>query len=609
MVKIIAVLLVFSGVVPPDANAQRQMERLGRGVVAIKQSDGKVFISWRLLATDPEHIAFNLYRSADDGAFQKINSEPFTTSTNFLDETAPEGKTLSYAVRDLVDGKETGRSKSFALAATAPANPYLALPLKQIEGYSPNDASVGDLDGDGEYELVLHQAGRGRDNSHNGFTDPPVFQAYKLDGTMLWEISLGRNIREGAHYTQFIVMDLDGDGKAELVCKTADGTVDGIGNVIGDSTRNWVNGNGRILEGPEYLTVFSGETGEALATVGYVPGREPLDGWGRGGQTDHVGNRADRFLAAAAYLDGKLPSVIMCRGYYGRSVLVAWDFRDGKLTQRWIFDSVEGENPYSGQGNHNLSVADIDGDGRDEIIYGSMVIDDDGTGLYTTGFGHGDALHIGDFIPSRSGLEIFGIHEHPQPGMPGASLRDARTGEVLWKGALGQDVGRGVAANIDPDHPGAELWFAGSGGLLDMQGNVIGPQPPSANFLVWWDGDLTRELLDDIHVDKYKVGRIFTAEGAKSINGTKATPVLSADILGDWREEIILPSADGSELRIYVSTHPTEHRLYTLMHDPQYRLSVAWQNVAYNQPPHTGFYIGEDMDPAPKPNISTVKVP
>lgn len=605
--KFVAIAIVFAVLDLQPVYPQRAMEYLDRGLVAIQAKQDEVFISWRISANEPEHLAFNIYRTIGEGSPHRLNSLPLTGGTNYQDRDFPIGKEISYYVHDVINGKEVAMSRAFVLQTATVAKPYLSIPLKQIEGYRPNDASVGDLDGDGEYEIILHQTGRARDNSQDGQTDPPIFQAYKLDGTLLWEINLGINIREGAHYTQFIVIDLDGDGKAEFVCKTADGSVDGIGNVIGDGTKNWVNDRGRILDGPEFLTVFHGETGRALATADYVPSRYPLDGWGRGGRTDSHGNRSDRFLAAAAYLDGELPSVVMCRGYYGRSVLVAWDFREGTLKQRWVFDSLDGDNPFSGQGNHNLSVADIDDDGKDEIIYGAIVIDDDGEGLYSTGFGHGDALHVGDLMPSRPGLEVFSIHENPGSDKPGASLRDAGSGEIIWKGALGKDVGRGVAANIDPHNPGAELWFSGSGGLLNAQGDSIGPQPPSTNFLVWWDGDLTRELLDGIHVDKYKVGRIFTAEGSKSINGTKSTPTLSADILGDWREEIVLPSEDDTELRVYVSTDPTEHRLYTLMHDPQYRLSVAWQNVAYNQPPHTGFYIGEDMAPPPKPNIIVKK--
>lgn len=596
------------------------MEYLNRGTIAINQGGGKVYLGWRMLGTDPEDIAFNIYRSAGAGNALKLNDKPIENSTNYVDEDVDLTISNTYFVKVVSKGKETETGEPYILPANTPVQQYFSIPLKTIPGYTPNDASVGDLDGDGQYEVILHQTGRGVDTPSPGITDVPIFQAYKLDGTLLWQINLGKNIREGAHYTQFIVIDMDGDGISEFACKTADGTIDGKGKVIGDSTKDWRNltvppGNtlyGKILNGLEYFTVFSGKTGEALATTDYVPGRNPLNGWGgHGGDggTDSTGNRVDRFVAGAAYLDGKLPSVLMCRGYYGRTVIAAWDYRNGKLTSRWVFDSKDGENPYSGQGNHGLSIADVDSDGKDEVVYGAMVIDDDGKGLFTTNLRHGDALHVTDLDPSHPGLEVFGIHEIEEGTKgPGAALYDARTGEILWSGHKDEDVGRGVAENIDADNPGAEMWFSGSNGLLNLKGKKIGPNPSSTNFLCWWDGDLTRELLNGNGIDKYKAGRIFTATGCSSNNGTKSTPALSADILGDWREEVILRTTDNKELRIFTTTIPTEHKLYTLMHDPQYRMAIAWQNVAYNQPPHPSFYIGEDMKPAPRPNIG-IKIP
>jgi rhamnogalacturonan endolyase len=590
---------------------QRQMEKLDRGLIAMRQGLDSVYIGWRLFGTEPDNITFNLYRKTGAQEAIKLNTAPIDKSTNYVDTKVDFNFTNAYFVSAVMNGVEQTASKSYLLPVNSPSKQYLDIPLKTPVGYTPNDMSVGDLDGDGEYDLVLHQTGSGRDNASNGFTDPPIFQAYKMDGTFLWEINLGKNIREGAHYTQFMVYDLDGDGIAEFACKTADGTIDGKGKVIGHPTKNWVNKAGKILDGPEFFTIFSGKTGEALATTPYIPAREDIGGWGgRGGngKNDFTGNRVDRFNACIAYLDGIHPSIVMCRGYYGRTVLAAWDWRNGKLTSRWVFDTKDDKNPYSGMGNHGLSVADVDGDGKDEIIYGAMVVDDNGKGLYTTGLRHGDALHVTDLDLDNPGLEVFGVHEIEEGTKgPGAAVYDAKTSKILYKGSIDEDVGRGVADNIDNTRVGAQMWWSGSNGLFDMKGNRIGDQPRSTNFLIYWDGDLSRELLDGNHIDKYNGGRLFTANGYLSNNGTKSTPALSADIFGDWREEVIFRSYNNQSLRIYTTTIPTQHRMYTLMHDPQYRLSIAWQNVGYNQPPHTGFYFGYGMKKAPKPNIYLVE--
>jgi rhamnogalacturonan endolyase len=592
-----------------QAGAQRQMENLGRGVVAINQGGGKVYVGWRMLGTDPDDIAFNLYRATGGADLMRLNLEPIATSTNFVDNNARLDQATAYFVRPVLNGQEQPPSVSFRLAANPPARPYLSIPLRTPPGYSPNDASVGDLDGDGEYEIVLHQAGRARDNAHPGPTDEPILEAYKLDGTFLWRINLGKNIREGAHYTQFMVYDLDGDGKAEVVCKTADGTVDGVGKVIGDPKADYRDSRGTILDGPEFLTVFDGMTGRALATTPYLPPRGRVADWG-----DDYGNRVDRFLACVAYLDGARPSVVMCRGYYTRAVLVAWNWREGKLTRVWTFDTddgTHGSRAYRGQGNHNLAIGDVDGDGKDEIVYGACCIDHDGKGLYSTGLGHGDAMHLSDRDPDRPGLEVFSSHEKPS-ATAGAEFRDARTGALIWGLPSTGDVGRAVAMDIDPRHKGYECWVAGGDirGLYNCKGVKISDRRPrSCNFGVWWDGDLLRELLDGNRISKWNWEDgsetvLLTAEDCRANNGTKSTPCLCADILGDWREEVIWKTADGKELRIYTTPLPTEHRLYTLMHDPQYRLSVAWQNVAYNQPTQPGFYLGVGMQKPPRPRIT-----
>lgn len=592
--------------------AQPAMERLNRGVVGFRVSEGGIFLSWRLLGSDQPDIGFEVYRYYAGGRKEKITQQALYKGTNYLDEGVDLGQEVTYSIRAIQNGKVVDES-AFVWKSNGPIQQYVELPLRTPEGYTPGDVSVGDLDGDGTYEIIVHQTGVGKDNSQNGLTDRPILQAYRLDGTFLWEIDLGVNIREGAHYTQFIVYDLDGDGKAELVCRTADGTRDGVGNILGDADRDWrihsvdSSNFGRVLSGDEFLTVFNGEDGRAMCSVPFVPERGDITAWGSPQRYDTNGNRADRFLAGVAYLDGEHPSLIMSRGYYNRTVIVAWDYQEKQLAQRWIFDTEDSQHPYSGQGFHSLSIADVDQDGKDEIVFGAMTVDDDGTGLYTTGLGHGDALHVGNLDPSRPGLEVFAIHELKGGAQGvGVSLQDAQTGEILFQGSLNEDVGRGVAANIDPHHSGAYMWWSGSRGLYDMQGVRVGGSPGAANFLTWWDGDLSREMLDKNRITKYGVGTIFEAIGASSINGTKATPNLSADIFGDWREKLILRTDDNQALRIYSSTIPTDHRVYTLMHDPQYRVAIAWQNVGYNQPPHVSYYLGTGMGPIEKPRIRIV---
>ena len=610
-----------------SVQAQRQMEYLTRGLVAVQAGRDSVFVSWRLLHSDEEKIAFNVYRQAENAKPIKLNARPIKEATSMMDVSSLPNGRYTYLVKP-VRGSEEG---TFLLDKKKDGKPWLTIPLQTPEKYSPGDIEPGDLDGDGDYELVVHMTGVGHDNSQRGITDSPIFQAYKMDGTLLWTINLGKNIREGAHYTQFLVYDLNGDGRAEVVMKTADGSIDGLGKVIGDATADHRNAEGHIVRGPEFLTVFDGLTGAALTTVNYWPSRHPTKEnptseemkavWG-----DANANRSERYLGCVAYLDGIHPSIVMCRGYYTRTTLAAYDFRDGKLTPRWQFDSDDntpGNREYRGQGNHNLSVGDMDGDGCDEIIYGAAAIDNNGKGLYSTGLGHADAMHFSDLDPSHPGLEVFNIQE--QFGDAGLNFRDAKTGEILWRvasvkadesgGDKGEGPGRGVSFNVDPRYTGNECWAFGAQmkGMWNAQGKKISETTPTnCNFAVWWDGDLLRELLDKNLIMKWdwkseKVIPLLVANECMSNNGTKSTPALSADLFGDWREEVILRTTDNKSLRVFTTTIPTKHRLVALMQDPIYRLSIAWQNVAYNQPPHPGFYIGDEMSKPVKPNLKLVK--
>jgi rhamnogalacturonan endolyase len=616
--KILSSLLLFCTII--SATAQRQMEHLNRGLIAIKGENNQVYIGWRLLGTDPADIAFNLYRGKT-----KINKTPLSVSTNYVD-TNPSGEV--YSIKTVIKGKEQKAAES----AKVNPNPFISIPLAPPAGgttpkgdaytYNANDASVGDLDGDGEYEIILKwDPSNAKDNSQRGYTGNVYLDAYKLNGTRLWRIDLGRNIRAGAHYTQFMVYDFDGDGKAEIICKTADATIDGVGKVIGDAKADFRNETGYILSGSEFLTVFEGISGKAIDTQDFYPKRDveagdnPTIKQMKAGWGDNYGNRIDRYVSAVAYLDGKKPSFIAGRGYYTRLVRVAWDFKNGKLQRRWIFDSKDAPNEnYAGMGNHSMTVGDVDGDGKDEIINGSSVIDDDGKGLYSTGLGHGDALHMSDMDLDNPGMEIWQSYEESKKyGQYGLRLNDAKTGKTLWGvDGGGKDIGRAMASDIDPTHPGYEYWGS-VGGLYNSKGVEISTtRPSSINFAVWWDADLTRELLDKNRIDKwdYKTQttkNLLTAEGFTSNNGTKGTPALSADILGDWREEVIWRKEDNTELRIYTTTIPAENRIPTLMHNAQYRVAIAWQNSAYNQPPHPSFFLGEGMKPVSQPNIKTNK--
>ena len=630
---------------PRYDRTRMNLEHLNRGVVAFRDG-AQVIVSWRTLSTDAIGQPFDIFRNG-----QKLNAKPLTKGGTFFIDAQPLTGDATYEVRG------GGNDGAFTLKADAPDG-YLSLKLdKPAAGttpdgetytYSANDASVADVDGDGQYEIILKwDPSNAHDNAHDGYTGPTLFDCYRLDGTRLWRIDLGINIRSGAHYVPFIVYDLDGDGRAELIVRTSDGTRDALGHVIGDSladyrhrpqpadstltptpAREWAKYNrkgrpmtGRVLTGAEYITVFNGLTGEAMDTKPYVPERGNLKDWG-----DDYANRSDRMLAAVGYLDGQHASAIFCRGYYTRTVLAAWDWDGHELKQHWVFDTnapgtgKDGKphSSYAGQGNHNLRVADVDGDGCDEITYGSMAVDHDGIGLYNTGMGHGDAIHLMAFDPTTDELQVWDCHENRRDG---SDFRKASTGEVIFQLPSKSDVGRAMAADIDPENPGVEMWSTDSHGIRTIKGEVLStaqdPDDPqhqqhlklgdrylSVNFGIWWDGDLLRELLDRETISKYDwrqktLTDVKHFDGIVFNNGTKSNPCLAADILGDWREEVIARTPDSDELRIFITPIPTDHRINCLMEDIPYRLSTAAQNVGYNQPSEPGFYLGPDASVTP----------
>lgn len=569
----------------------RQVERLDRGTVAVRIKGG-FLVSWRSLGTESDDTVYELYR---DGTL--IYTSGAGMATCYLD--ADGSKDSKYSVKT---GDETSSE------ITPHANNYFDIPLNKPDDgvtpanerytYSPGDCSCADLDGDGEYEIIVKwDPSNAQDNSKDGYTGNVYLDAYKLSGTQLWRIDLGRNIRAGAHYTQFLVFDFDGNGKAELVCKTADGTVDGTGYVIGRENADYRTSAGRILSGKEYLTIFNGETGAEIETIDYEPGRGVVSAWG-----DDYGNRCDRFLAAVAYLDGKTPAIVMCRGYYTRAVLVAYSFDGTHLNKLWTLDSNTPGNSrkVAGQGNHNLAVADVDGDGFDEIVYGQCCIDHDGTVLWSTNLGHGDAIHVGDFLPDREGLEVWGCLE----GSQGAYLAEAATGKILRRYSSNRDVGRALADNFITGNDSAEFLCATTNEIFaGMDSKVNASWGGGINFAVWFTGKLERCGLDGINVYSHEFGNVLSMGGTVACNGTKATPCLTADILGDWREEIVMARADGDALRVYLTKYDTDYRIPTLMHNTMYRCGVANENVAYNIPPHTDFFLDTDYPLPEYPDV------
>jgi hypothetical protein len=598
-------------------NGHYHMENLDRGLVAVAVPNG-VYLGWRMFGYEydgqqPERIAYAVYR---DGALLATVND----STNFLDRQG--GADSLYSVAAIVDGE----TQELSPLVNAWPQDYLRIPLQippagvtpatcpapnEHYTYSAGDASVGDLDGDGRYEIVLKwDPSNARDNAQYGCSGDVLLDAYTLDGQRLWRIDLGPNIRAGAHYTQHLVYDFDGeDGKAELVVKTAPGTTDGTGTNLkmgpalsDDQTAVYRNSSGYILTGPEYLTVFDGVTGAELATVSFQPARGAVADWG-----DTYGNRVDNLLSTAAFVRDQnngtgsgRPSIIMGRGFYARTALSAWNWRDGALTRLWTADSKLGT-AYDKQGAHSWAVADVDGDGTQEIITGSSTINGDGTRRCSTNLGYGLGLHVADLIPGRPGLEVFVPH---MSGTTAYDEHDPNTCAIIVPGPAVSLTSRGVADDIYDGNDGGEMWTNNSGSLISATtGKNVGSLPSSTNFLIWWDADEARELEDQTSITKYGGAVLLNCPECASNNSTKATPVLSADLLGDWREEIIWREKDNSALRLYTTTDVTTRRIYALMHDPQYRMQVSSEQAGFNQPPHPSFHIGHNMQMPPQPDI------
>lgn len=573
----------------------------------LKEYNNTILVSWRMFPSDDPDQGFDLYRLSG-GEEYKLNETPIVGSTNFWDLTADRSLDNTYRIC-YAGSSETLDLHTLPAAQASEGLPYRSIPLQESASvatgvyYLANDGAIGDLDGDGVPEIILKRQFREEKDVETkicpkAYRHSTLFEAYRLDGTFMWRIQSGPNIPLG-NSSSFAVCDFDGDGRCEVAMRTAEGTIFGDGQEIGDTDLDGkddyrVEGDDNIHGGPEFLSVIDGVSGAELARTDYIALGRSTD-WG-----DDRYYRSSSYRIGAGSFNGIHNSILICRGCYAKIVLEAWDFYGGELTRRWRFDTSDGIHAeYAAQGYHNLRVGDVDQDGCDEVVYGSCTIDHNGKGLNCCGYGHGDALHLGDFDPNRPGLELFSCYEF---GEVGAALRDAKTGAVIWQYNSTDDVGRALIADIDAASPGCEAWWF-RGNAHSISNQDLGYQPPSCNFAIWWSGKLTRELLNGTVIDAIdpsdnsKSIRYFTLYryDVSSINGTKENPVLVADFLGDWREEIILPSSSQEELRIFSTWYPTEYKFPYLLSDHTYKMGVITQNIGYNQPNHLGYYLGPDM--------------
>ena len=546
---------------------ERIREVLDRGIVAVALGDGRVYLSWRLLDTDPPAVRFNVYRRAADGVERKLTARPIATTTDFIDVTGASAPAAGWRVASVVNGRES---------AATPGDTWTETPLAGHRSIKLRDdvrgvdrVGIGDLNGDGAYDFVVKHP--------SGSVDPgrqvPSKDTYKIDGydgktgAFLWRIDLGWNINHGIWFSPMVVRDLDGDGKAEVCLRTAP--------FAATREQAFDGGRGFVLEGPEYLAVYSGESGREIAKVDWIERGKTTD-W-----ADHTGNRSSRHMLGVAYLDGKTPSVLVVRGTYGLMKVDAWTFRHGALNKIWRWTNERQPFKYHGQGQHSIKTGDIDGDGFDEILNGSIALDNDGRTLWSTGLGHGDRFYLSDIDPTRPGLEVWYTIEDPHP-QNGVSLWDAKAGTLIFGTSepnRDNQIANGLAADIDPAHPGMELW--GDKFFFTASGTVLaGPVPPQ-NELVWWDADPLRELHSRGSISKWKGSEIGRTEG--SVQHV-------ADIMGDWREEIVTFS--NGALRIYMTSVPAVDRRVTLMQDPLYRNDVTHRSMGYPHVPMTSYYLG-----------------